>query len=448
MERFRNSILCFVFAFMLSNNILSQTIRFENTDYPHSKLIFASHFGEKVYKIYEFTTDINGFTLIYNDSLPTGLYYLILQDSSNLEIFYDQNFSGKIEVYYKKLSNQYDINGPLPTVLYNEFSNSFFSPELQLALDPNKLIDDVIKKDQNSFLTNYLLAQKNIKVPPYTPPSNVANKDSAIWKYRTEFYQNHYLDNINLSDSRFISTPIYTEKVNEYLHRISKQKPEEILNTINMLIEKASESIPAQKFMTEYLLSKFSKDRMKPASEYVYVNMIREHYLNSGYTWITDSTIKHLNSDYNRLFPSSLGQTAPYIEGHSPKGKDVRLFDSEHKLIVLYFYDYDCPICGQLIPRLNWITSVYDYMDIEIFAVCMGDNETKWKKYINKHGISRWTHLYNYRDQGNVAYNYNLSFTPTLFLLDGDRKIIGKNLNTKLLEDLILEKALNRNKKP
>lgn len=448
MERFRKYMFCFVSGFIIPLVSFTQTIRFEDSDYPHSKLIFAGHFGEKIYKLNELTTDINGFTIFYNDSLSTGLYYLILNDSTNLEIFYDNVYKGKIEITASNKSGQYNINGPEPTSLYNEFSKSFSSAEFQSVLNPNHLIDDIITRDQNSFLTSYLTAQKNVKVPPYIPPAGIANKDSAIWRYRAEYYQKHYLDNINLSDPRFINTPIYTEKVNEYLNRISSQEPEDILNTVNYLVEKAGNNLSTQKYMTEYLLLIYSKDRMNPSSEYVYVNMIREHYLKTGYPWISDNTMTRLNNDYNRMFPSSLGQSAPNIKGYSPKGKNVELLKSESKLTVLYFYNYDCPICEKLIPKLNWIMSVYDYMDVEIFAVCLGDNEDKWKRYLNKHGVSRWTHLYNYGDQGNVSYNYNLRYTPTLFLLDSNKKIIGKNLNAIQLEDLILKQALNRNKKP
>jgi thiol-disulfide isomerase/thioredoxin len=448
MERFQKSFFCIViisFVFYVSS---AQTIRFEDAEYAYSKIIFANHYADGIYKLKEVTTDMNGFTVIFNETLKTGIYYLILQDSISIEVLYDEDYPGKISITKPKNSKNYSITGVQPTELYNNCITTLKKEGYQSVLDSEKVLDETIQKDSSSFLTTYLKAQKRIKVPPYTPPTDIANKDSAIWNYRLLYYQQHYLDNLDLADERLINTPIYTDRINEYLNKISKQEPKAIQNAIAKIVEQTNSNTIAQKFLVNYLLNKYGKNKGNPVSEFIYVNMIKDYYLTSGYKWLDNKQTKYLTEEYTRLYPSSIYQPAPNISGNSPKGDKIELDNTTHRYTILYFFNYDCPVCEHYIPKLKWIATVYDYLDVSIFTVCLGESQEKWKRYISKNDLADWINVYDLESQGEVSVNYNLRYTPTIFVLDKEKKIISKNLNIKQLEELFLELALNRNKKP
>lgn len=448
MKRFHKSLIYIVVLFISINFIRAQTIRFENPDYPYSKIIFAGHYADGIYKLNDVTTDLKGFTVIFNDSLKTGIYYLILQDSTSIEILFDSDFPGKINITKLANSGNYSISGPKPTLLYHNYTKTLKNLDFPTVIDSEHVIEETIQNDNSSFVSTYLKAHKNVKVPKYSSPVEVTNKDSAAWNYRLNYYQEHFLDNIDLADERLINSPIYTDLINEYLNKISKQEPLALKEAIKKIIDKSSCNITTQKFLVNYLLDKYGKRKGNPVSEYVYLYIIKDYFLYSGYKWLDNKQVNSLTDEYSRLYPTSLYQTAPNIKGNTPKGIPGELNDVSHRYTILYFYDYDCPVCQHYIPKLKWINTVYDYLDVSVFAVCLGESEEKWKRYISRNDISDWDNIYDLATQGDVSSTYNLRYTPTLFVLDKEKKIISKHINVKQLEEFFYELALNRNKKP
>lgn len=447
MRRFLVYGLCILSLFLGTIKPLAQTIRFENPDYAHAEIIFANHYGDGIYKLKNVTTDINGFTIIYNDSLNSGIYYLIFQDSTNFEILYDSDFPGKIGISKENNSVDFTVTGPEPTVLYNKYL-------LQLKalgnspVNPESVMDEIISKGNSSFLTAYLVAQKNVKVPLYKPPADVVNKDSAIWKYRIDYYQKHYLDNLDLSDYRLINTPVYTDKINESLRLISKQEPKALKQAVDNIIERASSNSISQEYAVTYLLNNFAKKKGNAVAEYIYVSMIKDYILMSGYKWVSNKQASFFSDEYSRLLPASLFQTAPDFTGLTTKDKKLELSSLDSRYTILYFYDYDCSICERYIPKLKWINSVYNYLNISTFAVCMGKDTERWKKYLLKHDITNWKNISKLQNEMEVSALYNLKYTPTIFVLNEQKQIIAKNLNVVQLEDFFYKLAINRNKKP
>ena len=77
-----------------------------------------------------------------------------------------------------------------------------------------------------------------------------------------------------------------------------------------------------------------------------------------------------------------------------------------------------------------------------------------WPAYINEHAKG-WTHVHQtqaLRDaeekagKPNFRQLYDMRSTPTLFLLDKDKKIIAKSLGLPDLDALITEKVKNAKK--
>ena len=76
--------------------------------------------------------------------------------------------------------------------------------------------------------------------------------------------------------------------------------------------------------------------------------------------------------------------------------------------------------------------------DVEIFTISIDDKskEKILKDYLNEHQFD-WVIGWGDKSYNGFRSKYNVFSTPTMYLLDADRKIIAKDLNPDLLERII-----------
>jgi peroxiredoxin len=465
-------LLLYIFALLVFQECQAQiiSIRYQDFAFKEAKLAYA--YADGIYHLKSTTLNENGFGLFDNTSLETGIFYVFLSDSISYEFFYDEADPSKIAFNYNKEQNVMVLTAPKTTMEYDNFLRSLQKTsndgifnennrdvpkkgkQTFLAETKNKyintlkdsLIDITIQNLQSNNLKAYLKAQHSIAIPDYMPPEHIFNKDSSIWRYQLSYYYKHYLDNLDICNKHLIHTPIYTQKINFYLDQVTSQEPRHLVNSVDYLLGKASCDSTTQHFMAAYLLEKYNKRKNNTVDEYVYLHIIEKHYLQSGYSWITNKDLSILNREYNRRKPASIGEIAPNIVLPGPDDDTIRLKDIQNEFILLYFFNYDCPLCNKITPEIKKLLSRYDYLDIRVVTVCIGENKEMWKNYIYEKNISNWINLFGNGEINQIAYKYNLSYTPTLLLVDKDKKIIDKNLNIAQLEKLFLRIAIKKHK--
>ncbi len=461
------------FAFIAFQVCHAQIVSIRYQDYAFKEAKLAYAYADGIYHLKSTTLNENGFGLFDNTSLETGIYYVFFCDSIPFEFFYDETDPGKIAINYNKEKDVMELTAPETTMEYENFLNSLQKANNDAVSNKNNysitqkgnnqkhlplaekkyantikdsLIDITIQNIHSNSLKAYLKAQHSIVIPDYSPAEHISNKDSLIWKYQLSYYSKHYLDNLDICNKHLIHTPIYTQKINLYLDQITSQGPQHTENSIDYLISKAGCDSTTQHFMTAYLLEKYNKKKNDPEGEYVYLYIIEKYYLQSGYSWITNKDLNILNSEYNRRKPASIGEIAPEIVLPGPNNDTIRLKDIQHKFMLLYFFNYECPLCNKITPEIKKLLSRYDYLDICVVTVCTGESKEKWESYIHEKGISNWINLFGGSEINHIAFKYNLSYTPTLLLLGKDKKIIDKNLNIAQFEKRLLHIAIEKHK--
>ena len=70
----------------------------------------------------------------------------------------------------------------------------------------------------------------------------------------------------------------------------------------------------------------------------------------------------------------------------------------------------------------------------------------EWKKFIKEHQLTDWTHVYKTKAMEDADFAaqkpsfrqlYDITLTPTLYLLDKNKNIIGKKLTLLQMNDLL-----------
>jgi hypothetical protein len=92
---------------------------------------------------------------------------------------------------------------------------------------------------------------------------------------------------------------------------------------------------------------------------------------------------------------------------------------------------------------------------VKIYAVLTEKQHSEWIKYISDHNLQDWINVYQTKemeDEERAAQRpgfrqlFDVIMTPTVFLLDKEKRIIGKKLSWQQINDLLEVKRSTVNK--
>jgi len=152
---------------------------------------------------------------------------------------------------------------------------------------------------------------------------------------------------------------------------------------------------------------------------------------------LKETTLVNMLFTYESL---SVGATAPNFSWKLEDGSTQwfhELTGSEHYILV--FWSSSCPHCLQELPKLQNKIQEFPKNKYQVVAFGLEDDIYSWKneslrlaEFLHIPGMGKW--------QNEVAKIYNISQTPTYFLLDKDKKIIAKPDELDGLVEIISKK--------
>jgi hypothetical protein len=79
---------------------------------------------------------------------------------------------------------------------------------------------------------------------------------------------------------------------------------------------------------------------------------------------------------------------------------------------------------------------------VEVMAVSIDTNKTEWTKFLNEEKLN-WINVSELKGfNSKSADDYNIFATPTMFLLDREKKIIAKPISWRELDQALREQKL------
>ena len=73
---------------------------------------------------------------------------------------------------------------------------------------------------------------------------------------------------------------------------------------------------------------------------------------------------------------------------------------------------------------------------MEILAISTITDINKWREFVQKFELD-WINLADPYYQSDFRQLYNVKTTPTIYILDQDKKIIAKDIGTDQIEDFL-----------
>ena len=350
-----------------------------------------------------------------NANYPEGIY--VLADSKQNPIFEillgkDQKFS--ITVGDLMRNDTYIIKGSKETSTYFDIYNKTNYNQLyikaleseieyfpdnarkidSIKLNHNEYLESIKIKEKNSFLRTYIGFNKEIIVP-------------QEYKNNSEQYIiDHYFDEIRFSDVRILNTRLLKNKLDDYFNNyMSKQSTDVILQKIDYLIGQTTSDV--SDYILWYLYSKYFDN------DIIYTHLSDVYFSKLEINNLTENIRSEIVKRADILRKITIGRIAPTFTYIDDEGKQIDLSEIDSKNTVLFFYKPDCQKCIREKRILGLIKK--RHKNLTILHINISEE--------NYHNVSQ-----------DIAVQYDIKTTPTIYILDKEKKIIAKNIKAEEIE--------------
>ncbi|HHH54736.1 MAG TPA: redoxin domain-containing protein, partial [Bacteroidetes bacterium] len=302
-------------------------------------------------------------------------------------------------------------------------------------------LDQEVKSYQRSLITKYpntltallIKANMDIDIPEFT-----GTKDEVDLK-RYYYYRKHYFDNIDFKNSAVLYTPFIHNKIETYIDKLTVPVPDSINITIDSLLKKMPFQSEVWKYYVSYFLNKYARSNYI-GMDAVYVHMAKEYYGKGLTPWVDEKSLIRILDNALRMEGVLIGKTAPNVTLYTKDSLPVKIGDIQAKYLVLLFWKPDCGHCKHAMPDIVKFAKEYKNKGVKVATICtkLGKKAEKcWEgvKDLDMEGLD-----YNLADPKNLSgfhAEYNVRATPTIFVLDKDKKILIKQIPADKLGEVI-----------
>ena len=431
-----------------------------------TKLMLGYYFDSSKYVMDTVPINHEGVAIFKGDSLINpGVYIAILPDMTNFDFLIDKNnqeFSvetskndlwGSLKFTNSKVNTDFlsyqkymKQKQEQVSAIQQKAKANPSDPEVQKQVS-NELrsIDrevranwtDLRTKENGNLLALLISLVEYPSMPDFKVPDNEPKKDSLLWTMRYSYQKDHYWDNINLSDPRLLRTPIFTSRLRNYFTNILIQAPDSLKPEVDKFIAKTTGSKEVYQYCVSYLLNYYNKSNIMSHDD-VFLHIADKYYLSGKSSWATKDLLTKLAERADRLRPNLIGKVAPNLILESETGEYIALNQVNSKYTVVYFFEPDCSHCQKETPLLYDLYNKIRNNGVQVYAIYTQYKKDVWTKYLAEKGYD-WINVWDSNYNSNFRTLYDITSTPTIYLLDKDKKIIAKRISVDTLEKILNE---------
>jgi len=428
--------------------------------FPGKECYLATFYGDKNAIIDTAEADTSGriifklrpkyHTGMYRVFLEQNLFFDIIYNNENITLSsdYTQLYesleiieSEENRIYYEFLraANDYRLKFDLLAPLndYYPRADTFFEDArlkyILIQADIQQYINNVIEKHPELWATK-VIRQKR---PLYFDPS--------LDEYeRREYAQEHYFDNVDFSDIELIRSNLYTTIAINYMSiysdpNLTQDKLEdEFIKAVDKIMYQAMNNSLIYEFIVEYLVGGFERYHFEKVLDYIAENYTPEQCEN-------EERKSDLQTRLEKYAELTIGKKAPEFNIPDESDQQIILSKIKSDYTLVVFWSSSCPHCNELLPEINNICeSSIDEKKMQVLTISLDTEKEEWIAALNNSNYP-WLNTSELKGwDSQVAIDYNIYATPTMIVLDKQKKIVAKPITFNELKEALLEENIIR----
>ncbi len=312
--------------------------------------------------------------------------------------------------------------------LYNPSDPFYKTIEEELTgiaqTDPESVSRRIIQDYPETYVARMLKIEQSPRVPVGL------SRDKEI-----NYIIDHFFDDIDFNDSTLIYSPPLIYKVNGFfgLHQQAfppQELEEALIDGVNGLMSKAAVNDAVFAFLQDQLALMFERSEFETFFAY-----FTENYLLDA-SCLDETRNLELAETLEAIKKTTIGNTAPEIIIPSDVGP-VILSEMKEPYVLIIFWASWCPHCNEMLPEIKRIYSQYKSKGFEIVAISIDKDPKEYQKALDQ-GKYPWINYSELKGWDcSIAYDYGIRATPTMILIDQNKKIIGKPRNPEHLRQIL-----------
>jgi len=403
--------------------------------------------------------------------LPAGLYVIVLPGKRlRVDFLIDKEQRISVKTDTTDLLNKTVVTGSKENILYVQYQKYVAKKSISLEnerraflasqtkadstlhennynmynAELNAYREEIVKNQPASMMAALLKAMKEPSVPVIKP----VTREDSLANYH--YYKSHYWDGVSFMDDRIIRTPFFLKRIERYYREVVPQMPDSIIKDIDYKLLLARNSSEMYKFLLNWLTDEYINPKYM-GQDAVFVHLFEKYHSKGVSNWLNDKQMETISRRAYMLMSNLIGEKGANLEMIDSTGKPAALYDLDADYTILCFWDPNCGHCKEEVPRLDSIYQAsWKNHNLKVYAVLTPDDkehsQLAWINFIKEHHLGEWTNVYKTKamEDADLAAQkpsfrqlYDITVTPTIYLLDKDKHIIGKKLTLFQLNDLL-----------
>lgn len=370
------------------------------------------------------------FEFVLDKKNTKGLYKLVYdvpQEQYNFDIIYNGsediefNFNSETGLeYVASQENKLMTSYTKSMGMVNQSIGSFYSQKSQ---DSSALVaifktlkdtqDEYEKIAQGTIALNFIKANR-----PYLP-KGYEDANTYVKNIKA-----HYFDHVDFNNEALLSSSFLIERVLNYIFGMSGKGATETEVYINNTKDVAK-ALEKAKPETQKTIYGVLWQQLADASYEETANFIGDTYLGPLAKQFNDQDLLTKMALFKSL---TNGNKAPDfdIPNNGEQNKLSKLNTSKYYIVV--FWSSVCSHCLEELPQLQEFVKNVKEEELKVIAFGLEDDKDNWEKVIKSFpkflhviGLGKW--------DNEIGNNYNVTATPTYFVLDEDKNILAKPID-------------------
>ncbi len=424
--------LLFLFAFMPSALLAQHTIK--GTFTPPEEFNFAF-----LYKVTAETSmyvnnanvkEDGSFEIKLDSTVEAGTYRIVYaqpQDQYNFDVLYDGKEDIVLEFDLEKGLNFTTSNQNKLLASYNK-SMSMVGSSINNYYSKNvkdeegfksvfKILDDTQKEFEKATVGS--LANTFIKAGKPYIPNGYEDASTFSKNVKDNYFKHIDFGNQTLQNSNFL-----IEATLNYVLGFSNPKNgnNDFMDNVDVVAKNTNDEPKIQKILLEILWSQFAQEENETVANHIASTYLIElarksndDELSKKLTYFKNASIGNIAPDFEIEMTNNKGKTTT---------KKLSELESANNYLV-FFWSTTCSHCMEEIPKLKSYVKTIGNDKLKVIAIALDDDKYRWKNmtydypdFFHVYGEGKW--------DNEIGNNYNVTATPSYFLLDENKEIIGK----------------------